>query len=220
MPSAQPTPAKELAYYSDPRQELLRFVDANEVPYGSALLNVGCAGGMDAAHLRAMGVKTLHGIEPVDQAASLAMERYDRVAVSTLENWIWDGTYYDTVVFADVLEHLADPAAALRRARDWLADSGHLFISIPNVRHLSVIVPLVFAGEWRYEDAGIMDSTHLRFFTLKSFDRLLMETGWERIAVQRYGMQRAARVASRLFPPAGSFLLSRIFLVARKAVGA
>lgn len=210
------TRTKQMEYYSDSRTELYDYLDEIHVACGPRLLNVGCAAGMDAFRLRRLGATTLHGIEPVADAANIASKRYDHVFLSTVEDWCWDGTRYHTIVFADVLEHLVDPSATLIRAQEWLDNSGRLVISIPNVRHLSVLLPLIFSGDWRYEEAGIMDSSHLRFFTLKSFERLLTDTGWKLRDFRRYGMQPLARGTSRVFPPAGSFLLSRIFMVVEK----
>src|SRR6185436_7844996 len=83
----------------------------------------------------------------------------------------------DCIVCADVLEHLRDPERALRLLLRYLAPDGLLVASIPNVRHASVLLPLLVEGRFRYQDEGILDRTHLRFFTLHEIVELLTRAG-------------------------------------------
>jgi len=85
---------------------------------------------------------------------------------------------FDCILYADVLEHLVRPDECLRRQQSVLAPTGEIVASIPNVNHYSVVLPLLRAGEWRYVDSGILDSTHLRFFTLKTAKELFTNTGF------------------------------------------
>lgn len=77
----------------------------------------------------------------------------------------FDKASFDYIVCADVLEHLIDPWKVLTELVTYLKPSGRLVVSIPNVRHWSVWFPLILRGRWEYRDVGIMDKTHLRFFT-------------------------------------------------------
>ncbi len=88
----------------------------------------------------------------------------------------WNRTF-DVVVCADVLEHLEDPAAVLARVRRWLSPGGVLFVSLPNVANVAVRFALL-AGRFEYAEAGILDRTHLRFFTRRSARRLVEGTGF------------------------------------------
>jgi GT2 family glycosyltransferase/2-polyprenyl-3-methyl-5-hydroxy-6-metoxy-1,4-benzoquinol methylase/glycosyltransferase involved in cell wall biosynthesis len=94
-------------------------------------------------------------------------------------DWIksFDGQQFDVIVAADVLEHLRDPMQCLMNARELLAPEGYLVVSIPNVGHNSVLASL-FSGRFPYQSRGLLDRTHLRFFTRHDFETILLETGF------------------------------------------
>lgn len=92
---------------------------------------------------------------------------------------------FDAIVAADVIEHLKDPLGALRRLRPFLAEDGRFVISIPNVAHGSVRLALL-TGRFEYRDWGLLDSTHLRFFTRETFERTLAEAGLELVELRRH----------------------------------
>jgi len=79
--------------------------------------------------------------------------------------------YFNYILLPDVLEHLKDPWGFLEKIRDYLDDDGSILSSIPNIMHISVIREL-FCGVWQYKDAGILDKTHLRFFTLSEIVKM------------------------------------------------
>lgn len=203
------------SYYLYDTASLWNFVRNSGVKIGPRLCNVGCAAGMDALHLRGLGVTHLVGIEPVPSAAMLARQRYDEVHETNFETWSTD-QHFDTIVFADSLEHMVDPENALDHARRLMdPKSGILILSVPNIRHISVLFRLALLGDWRYEPAGIMDKTHLRFFTRHSIVRLLDQSGFETIAMQRWGAMPITRRIEQLAPGTGEFLLSQIFLICK-----
>ena len=171
---AQPVPT----YYNWSRPEVVALVQ----PAGKRVLDVGCAAGAMGAAMLAAGAAQVVGIEVDTAAAATARTRLSAVYsfdLDRLPSLPYPRGYFDVITFADVLEHLRDPAALLRHLRGWLSDTGNIVCSIPNVRHESVLLPLLVQGRWNYEDAGILDRTHLRFFTLDSMLRLLRETGYE-----------------------------------------
>ncbi len=90
----------------------------------------------------------------------------------------FDREYFDCVVCADVLEHLRDPGRLLARVRPLMAPGGTLIASIPNVRHYSIFMMLA-AGLWTYQPEGLMDSTHLRFFTWLEIQDLVGAAGYD-----------------------------------------
>ena len=96
---------------------------------------------------------------------------------------------FDVVMFLDVLEHMPDPEPALKAAHRLLAPGGRILASIPNVRHFSVWWPLIRHGRWDYEDYGLLDRTHLRFFTRDTMTELFERTGWR--VEQVTGINRA-----------------------------
>jgi len=107
---------------------------------------------------------------------------------------------YDLIIFADVLEHLADPAAILRRCFASLKDDGMIIISVPNVANIVVRLSLLF-GRFDYGDRGILDRTHLRFFTLKSLTDMLEQCGLKigRIVATPIPVQLVWPVTNRRF---------------------
>jgi SAM-dependent methyltransferase len=82
------------------------------------------------------------------------------------------------MLFGDVLEHLHDPHRLLRTMRRYLSPTGTIVCSIPNVKHWTVVFPLLVLDRWRYEDKGLLDRTHVHFFTLEEIEHMLVETGF------------------------------------------
>lgn len=91
---------------------------------------------------------------------------------------------FDCILFADVLEHLADPGAVLRRSRQLLAPGGYVVASIPNVAHYSAVLALL-RQDWPQEDGGLFDRTHLRFFTRATIRTLFSEAGFRITRLRR-----------------------------------
>lgn len=149
------------------------------VPAGSTVLDVGCATGYLAEALTARGC-TVSGVEYDPEAAEKARPHLDHLVVGDLATMdvaaeFGDRTY-DVLVFADVLEHVADPADVLRRLLTLLRPGGSVVASIPNVAHGSLRLALL-QGRWEYTEVGLLDRTHIRFFTRTSVLELLAETG-------------------------------------------
>ncbi|MDO8597374.1 MAG: class I SAM-dependent methyltransferase, partial [Sulfuricaulis sp.] len=148
------------------------------------VLDIGCFCGGSGRWLKARfpGCRVI-GIEMLDKAAANAAEAYDRVIVGTFEqvDFANEGLppgSVDTIIAADVLEHLYNPWKALQRLKPLLAPGGAIYISLPNVRNLNVLAGLA-NGEWPYVGAGILDITHIRFFTRVQALQMLEQTGWK-----------------------------------------
>jgi len=163
-------PSFDPSYFECARPELLALIP----PGLRDVVDVGCGAGRLGAALKVRQRCRVVGIEHNPTAAALARTRLDRVIqgdAETLERPFPPATF-DVVVCGDVLEHLRDPLRFLQRVRTWLRPSGVLVTSLPNVRHHSVILGLL-AGDWTYESAGLLDNTHLRFFTRREVEKLL-----------------------------------------------
>jgi SAM-dependent methyltransferase len=170
-------PSELPAYYNQTRPELVRMLQ----PKGKCILEVGCAAGAMGSALLAAGAREVVGIDIHEPALALARGRLTaahRVDLNAGAPLPYPPGHFDIITFADVLEHLTDPAAVLRHLRGWLANDGVILVSIPNVRHESVCLPLLVDGRWDYADWGILDRTHLRFFTLPGLARLLEDSGF------------------------------------------
>lgn len=151
------------------------------------VLDVGCATGYLAEALVTRGC-TVSGLEVDEAAGEEARPFLERLVIGDIESINLAEAFgeerFDVVVFGDVLEHLRDPLAALRKARTVLADRGSVVASIPNIAHGSVRLALM-AGRFDYQPLGLLDSTHIRFFTRASIDALFREAGMVPIDVRR-----------------------------------
>jgi 2-polyprenyl-3-methyl-5-hydroxy-6-metoxy-1,4-benzoquinol methylase len=167
--------SKPSNYFTQSRFEMLRFVP----PDCRRVLDVGCGKGNFGEALKQSRPVEVWGIEPVPDAATEAAAKLDRV-ITGMFNPEADlpRATFDAVTFNDVLEHLLDPTAALRLAHSLLRPGGVVVASIPNFRQFQTQWEIVVRGEWRYRDHGILDATHLRFFTKKSIPVLFEGCGF------------------------------------------
>jgi O-antigen biosynthesis protein len=151
------------------------------VPEGAKVLEFGCATGYMSEVLRGRRGCEVVGVEISAEAAEIARGRADRVIVGDAEELDYEellgNEQFDAVLFADVLEHLRDPEALLRRIRPFVAETGAVIASIPNVAHGSLRLALL-SGAFRYRPTGLLDDTHLRFFTRDSIQDLFESTGY------------------------------------------
>jgi 2-polyprenyl-3-methyl-5-hydroxy-6-metoxy-1,4-benzoquinol methylase len=146
---------------------------------GRNVLDVGCASGYLGVLLAADGC-TVVGVESDIEAAAVAKSSGAYQAVHTIDldhaaSSLPSGTF-DVILCADVLEHLRQPEDVLRRLGPLLAAGGRFVISLPNVAHLSVRLELL-TGRFRYADTGILDRTHLHFYTHESAQTLITAAG-------------------------------------------
>ncbi len=155
---------KPVAYFGESRPEMLPFV-----PQAAAtVLDVGCSDGLFGASLKRRQRCEVWGVEMVAAAAEKAESRLDRVLANGFEEASLPSRYFDCVIFNDCLEHLANPEAALALTRDLLNHGGVVVASIPNMRYFPVMTDLLLRRNWEYADYGVLDRTHLRFFTCNS----------------------------------------------------
>ncbi len=168
---------KTANYFEDQREEMLPFIPAET----RRVLEVGCGNAAFAARLKSSRAVHVTAIENHAPAAEVASKRVDRVLNGNLEDSVQrlHGEVFDCIVLNDVLEHLIDPWDALGRLRTLLAPEGVVVASIPNVRYLPVFKDYVLRGDWQYQRDGVLDRTHLRFFTTHSMKELFAKSGFE-----------------------------------------
>lgn len=149
------------------------------------VLEVGCSTGYMGAFLQGRG-HTVTGVEPQPAAAAAAKRVLGEVFCGTLGDFVAaaPGTHFDVITLADVLEHIADPVAALRLCGELLAPGGHVVISVPNVTHGSVRA-MMLDGRWDYQELGILDRTHLRFFSRRGLLECLGNAGMAVLELRR-----------------------------------
>jgi 2-polyprenyl-3-methyl-5-hydroxy-6-metoxy-1,4-benzoquinol methylase len=174
-PSAETAP--DPLYFGHARPEVVALVPET----ARRVFDIGCGAGRLGEAIKRRQEASVSGIEAHAGAAEAARQRLDQVWDGDVEQLAADiipAGSFDAIVCADVLEHLREPGRLLERAREWLVADGRLIASLPNVRHYSVVSSLL-EGNWTYEPAGLLDETHLRFFTRRDMVDLFERAGFE-----------------------------------------
>ncbi len=154
---------------------------ASLVPQGARVLDLGCGSGSLGQYLLETRGATSDGVTLSKAEADHARPHYRRVVVDNLETCdlrtTFAGERYDAIVCADVLEHLSRPERVLAACRELLTPNGRVLISVPNAGYSGLVAELL-QGEFRYREEGLLDRTHLRFFTRRSLKRFLRGEQW------------------------------------------
>ena len=183
-------------------------VVASLVPEQAAVLDLGCGSGALGQYLLETKGCSVDGVTLSEAEATHARPHYRRVVVDNLESCDLRATFagqrYDAIICADVLEHLSRPEQVLAACRELLTPEGQLLISVPNVGYCGLILDLLH-GEFRYREEGLLDRTHLRFFTRRSLTRFLHSEHWsiETLdTIQREWSESEFQVTLDSIPPA------------------
>ena len=166
-------------YHTNPRVEIMSFLDE---PPGT-VLDIGCGGGATGVLVKQKfpGTRVV-GLEINTAAAEHARRHLDHVICAAIEDVDLarelPGETVSTVLLLDVLEHLYDPWRALQRVHAWLAPGTRVIASVPNIRNLGTLSELA-GGRFEYEPDGVLDITHVRFFTRNSLRDLFEQTGFD-----------------------------------------
>jgi 2-polyprenyl-3-methyl-5-hydroxy-6-metoxy-1,4-benzoquinol methylase len=171
----------EVKYWSDVDASPTHRAQLSLIPNGSRVLEVGCAGGHVTKALRGRGCRVT-AVERDAGFAKAARGYADAMIEADVETPAFfealrDETF-DVVLLGDVLEHLVRPVDLLRGLKEHLRPSGWIVTSIPNIAHASVRLALLL-GEFKYREYGLLDGTHVRFFTAESVAELFDTTGYE-----------------------------------------
>ncbi|MEI6971896.1 MAG: class I SAM-dependent methyltransferase [bacterium] len=167
---------KKDGYYAGTRAELFPFCPTS----CKRVLDVGCGMGRfgksikDAYHAEVWGIDIS---EEAIQSAAMVLDKAFCADIAAALQMLPD-SYFDTIFFNDVLEHLVDPDSLLRTIASKLAPGAVIVASIPNIRHYKVLHEILLKKDFKYVDAGILDRTHLRFFTRKSMVRMFESAGY------------------------------------------
>lgn len=193
----------------------------------SPVLDVGAAEGYLGRLLAESGL-TIDAVEPCEEYACTARPYYRRLYQATVEEVALEDQY-GAIILGDVLEHLVEPEAALKRLLVHLAPDGVVLVSVPNVAHLAVRL-LLLSGRFPAMDRGPLDRTHLHFFTWSAIEELLVQSGLK--VLERHSSvipitdivsplwsplgrltQRGQLIAAHLFP--GLFTYQWVFMAER-----
>ncbi len=169
--------SEEDTYYNNVNGDLLAFMPGGQ----QRVVEIGCgAGALAAAYREANPACHYTGVEMMPEMAARARAVMNRVIEADVETLpaeaLGDPGSVDIIVYGDVLEHLRDPWAVLRAHLLLLRPGGVVAVSLPNVQYWGVLEDLL-RGTWTYRDSGVLDRTHLRFFTLDTAISLLTDAG-------------------------------------------
>jgi 2-polyprenyl-3-methyl-5-hydroxy-6-metoxy-1,4-benzoquinol methylase len=169
-------------YFSGSRADMLKYLPNQ--PKRS--LEFGCGDGCFSMLLKEKFGTETWAVEIDEEAAKKATERLDKVIKADALEAIKEipDNYFDAIIFFDILEHLTDPYNLLNKAALKLAKGGVVIASIPNIRYWRVLIDLVAHGNWEYQTHGVLDKTHLRFFTRKSTVKMFEESGFEILTLE------------------------------------
>jgi SAM-dependent methyltransferase len=201
-----------MAIHPIPRDQYFRL-DRNDV---AAMVPVDCRtvleigsgfGVLGRALIDRQGC-TVDGVEINPAAAPHLQAYYRRYWIGDVEHVELDGSLpeYECLLFPDVLEHLVDPWAAMEHYSRMVKQGGCIVASIPNIRNLAILYRLIVQGRWEYEDSGLLDRGHLRFFTRQSIDDLFSQNGfrveqWHLNRDRYHGVRRFVSAAVKIFAP-------------------
>lgn len=161
-------------YYSGINVRLLNQIPAT----AKKVFEVGCGYGNFGEQVKARNPAVeYYAMELMPEAAKIAATKLDHVFCGSIESASLATGEFDCIIFGDVLEHLYNPLDVLRKMRAMLKPDGCILCSVPNVQHHSILATLL-AGDFQYQDMGLLDRTHIRFFTYASFIKLLLDAGF------------------------------------------
>jgi len=167
---------KGYSYYSGVRWDIIDLI-----PEGpNRVLEVGCGTGNTLIKLKEIHkAQEIYGLEMNREVLQEHIKDIDKVIIGDVERIEppFPEGFFDYIVFADVLEHLIEPEEVLNKYMKYLKTDGGIIASIPNIRHNAVLFDLVVRGRFEYRDAGILDRSHLRFFTKKEIIHMFERTG-------------------------------------------
>ena len=206
---------EDIKYYNLLRDDVIRLLPKEQT--FDSVLELGCGEGATLEYLKRHGIaRKTTGVEIDTAAAKKAAERLDVVLHQSAEQPLdLPLEEFDLVLCLDVLEHLYNPWKVLADLKKHIKPGGYLLASIPNVQHWSV-VKMLLSGRWDYKKAGLMDETHIRFFTAKTIKELFAGAGLKIVALDGQ-MGKDVRILDlatlRLFH---GFFTYQYFILAKK----
>lgn len=212
-------------YYQFTRTDIIDLLPKNKV--FENVLEIGASGGYTLLYLKQKGLaKKVTGIElfelPGTEQENACLDDFILGNVEQMNTAIFPAETFDLVLCGDVLEHLADPWATRDKIVHWLKPGGRLLASIPNIRECKTVFKILLRGTFTYEEGGIMDKTHLRFFAKKnivelmSSGRLQIEKIVSNLAYPAWNTKARARINNITFKLFEEFLAKQYFVMSVK----
>ncbi|MFZ4678622.1 MAG: class I SAM-dependent methyltransferase [Flavobacterium sp.] len=168
-------------YYSNIRKDIINLISPNQK--GLRVLEVGAAYGETLYYLKENGIAAeTVGIDLFEDTKNKQnykpTDKFIFGNIEELELLEYDN-YFDIILLPDVLEHLFEPKGALSKLKKCLKNDGNMIVSMPNIRHYSAFKQIFLKGDFRYEESGIFDYTHTRFYCRKNIQELLESSGYK-----------------------------------------
>lgn len=213
---------KQQGYYGNVRHDLINFFGEVE---GMKVLEIGAAYGETLHYLKAhkkasevIGVELFKDQKNLDKYKALDTLIFGDV--QNLDLTRYEG-YFDVIILADVLEHVFEPLPLLNKIKSLLKDNGIIIVSIPNIRHYSSFVKIFLKGNFQYEDSGIFDYTHMRFYCKKDVESLLSKSDFSITksegSIRNYNGKSFAKLVNKAtFGIFEEFLSVQCFFMAKK----
>lgn len=159
----------------DINYRILNYVKKNQV-----ILSMGCGSGEMEGEIKSLG-NSVYGMDIDAELIKNANKKIDKAIIANIEkidSLPFDNNFFDVIIFADVLEHLTDPVKVLKQTKKHLKPDGYIIASIPNIANWQIRFDLLF-GRFNYDSYGILDRSHLKFYTLSSAKKLFEESGYK-----------------------------------------
>lgn len=195
---------KSSDYYSNIRKDLIDFLGSSNKQL--KVLEIGAAYGSTLFELKKQGIANeIVGIDLFEDKAN--KDRYcklDRFIFGDIENLDFPefASYFDLILLPDVLEHLSEPQLVLKKVSNYLKKEGQIVVSMPNIRHYTSIKKIFFQGDFAYEESGIFDYTHKRFYCRKNISDLIDKSGFKVIkqegSIKNYTGKSIAKIINKL----------------------
>lgn len=209
---------KDKTYFSYIRWDII-----NQVPEGNhRILDVGCGAGATLLKLKELGkANEIFGIEINEDIAGKLSPLLNGIIIGDIESikLPFNEKYFDYILFGDILEHLINPDKILNQYKELLKDDGFIIATIPNIKHFNILLRLIILDEFKYVDEGILDKSHLRFFTKKEIENLFMRNKFKIVEINPIIYGRI-KILKNLFRnkilPGGSFFALQYLIKARK----
>jgi methionine biosynthesis protein MetW len=169
--------SKPPGYYDGPRKDMLKYIPQDT----KTSLEIGCGSGEFSSLLKQQFNAETWAIEINEEVARKAATKLDNVVIGDATESLnkMPDSRFDCVILFDVLEHMNDPESLLSALKTKLTVNGVVIASIPNIRYYRIFMQLVIHGNWDYKNQGVLDRTHLRFYTYKSIVKMFDKLGFE-----------------------------------------
>ncbi len=206
---------KHKSYFSHQRRDIAALFPKE----ARKVLDIGCGTGALGKIIKVNGAEVV-GVEKDEVSCGIAKECLDKVLCLDAERdeLPFEDGYFDCIIYGDILEHFYDPWAALKKHKRFLKEGGFVLASIPNIKYYKILIRL-FAGTWDYVDAGMLDKSHIRFFTLINIKELFENNGFCITLIKRNIIaSRAFRVLNFLLCSIlKDFLTYQYYIIAKNA---